>query len=312
MQLLFAGLVLIRLPNLLIAMLTQAMIHQLLIAPGLWSAQLSPQLSATDLFFIMAATALVTAGGYIWNDMVDYPIDRINKPNKVIIHHSIAWHTAYWLYAGFHLAGWILALFLAFTQDKTEWLFLYPLSAGGLWLYSRYLKQRPLSGNILISLYCAGVPGLVWLAEYDSLAVLKTTDSGAYTQIARTLLAYSLFAFLSNLFREIIKDLQDMPGDRAHGLRTLPIVLGIPGTHALLLLNGTLLILCLLIWAWDLAPGSIAWILLISGILLPLIYNLAYLFRSTDRNRYAQISRITKAVMLVGLFILLLTHYLYV
>lgn len=312
MQSFFAGLMLIRLPNLLIAMLTQGMIHQLLIAPALLSFQLRPQLGTLELWFMMMATALVTAGGYIWNDMVDYPTDCINKPQKVIIHHSIAWPTAYWMYACCHLVGWILALFLAFTQNKTGWLFLYPLAAGGLWLYSRYLKQRPLTGNILISLYCAGVPALIWLAEYDSLAALKTIHSGAYTPIARTLLAYSLFAFLSNLFREIIKDLQDMPGDRALGFHTLPLVLGIRGTHVLLLLNGMLLILCLLIWAWEMAPGSMAWIFLVSGILLPLVYNLAYLFHSTDQNKYAMISRITKTIMLVGLLLLLLTHYIYV
>lgn len=309
---LLPGLTLIRLPNLLIALLTQAMAHQLLIRPALMEGNLVADLQPVDLLALMLATVFVTAGGYIWNDIMDYPIDLVNKPGKVIIRKKITLPMAYWLYACCNLAGWVLALYLAWTHNKSGWFLLYPISAGGLFWYSLRLKQRPLWGNLLISLYCAGVPALVWLAEQETLSQLKLIQPELYIQTANTVAAYALFAFLTNLFREIVKDLQDMPGDCHYQLRTLPLVIGTQKAHAILLFIGGLLILSLVIWAKGLAPGLPAWLLLLVGIMVPLAFNLIQLFKAPSPQRYALISRITKGIMLIGLLLLLLTHYYYV
>ncbi len=307
-----SGLTLIRLPNLLIAMLTQAMVHQLLIRPALMEGNLVADLQPVDLLTLMLATVFVTAGGYVWNDIVDYPIDLVNKPGKVIIRKKITLPMAYWLYACCNLAGWVLALYLAWTQNKSGWFLLYPISAGGLFWYSLRLKQRPLWGNLLISLYCAGVPALVWLAEQEKLFQLELVQPELYSRTAHTVAAYALFAFLTNLFREIVKDLQDMPGDHHYQLRTLPLIIGTKKTHATLAVIAGLLIVSLVFWAWELAPELPAWLLLLGGIIVPLAFNLIQLTKAPSPLRYALISRITKGIMLIGLLLLLLAHYFYV
>jgi 4-hydroxybenzoate polyprenyltransferase len=38
---------------------------------------------------------------------------------------------------------------------------------------------------------------------------------------------YTSFAFIISLIREVIKDMEDMDGDRKYGCRTMPIVWGL-------------------------------------------------------------------------------------
>jgi 4-hydroxybenzoate polyprenyltransferase len=49
------------------------------------------------------------------------------------------------------------------------------------------------------------------------------------------LLDYAIFAFVINLIREIVKDLEDINGDTSQGMKTLAIVLGILKTTKLVL-----------------------------------------------------------------------------
>jgi 4-hydroxybenzoate polyprenyltransferase len=51
------------------------------------------------------------------------------------------------------------------------------------------------------------------------------------------LLDYAIFAFVINLIREIVKDLEDINGDTSQGMKTLAIVLGILKTTKLVFLG---------------------------------------------------------------------------
>lgn len=300
---------LLRFPNLVIAVLTQFMVYQLVLLPALNVSGIDPLLDFSDLSILMLATAAVTAAGYLWNDMVDYPLDCINKPDKVIINNKISFHTAFWIYGILTLSGWGLSLFLALTEDKTLWFFLYPSAVGGLVWYSQRLKKSPFWGNLLVSFYCAGVPALVWLAERESLLALQQANPANLSPVNATLVSYLLFAFLSTLFREMVKDLEDMEGDSQYGLKTLPLVLGIPATHRLLWLTGMFLLLSVGAWGYVIRPGLIGILVLCTGIALPMLYNLWQLFGLGSRQKYHRISTITKGVMLAGLFLLVWTHY---
>lgn len=301
---------LLRVPNLVIAMLTQFSIYNLLLLPVLNEAGITPRLDYSGLTLLMLATAAVTAAGYVWNDMVDYPLDCINKPDKVIIKNKISLRTAFWIYGVLTLAGWGTSFFLAITEDKLVWFMLYPTAVAGLVWYSQRLKKRPFWGNLLVSIYCAGVPALVWLAEQESFLALGSINPMKFAMVNTTLLAYLLFAFLSTLFREIVKDLEDMQGDGKYRLQTLPLTIGAPATHKILRLTGLLLLLSLSLWAYALKPGILGTLILTLGITLPMLYNMWQLAGAGSRQKYHRISSITKGIMLAGLLLLVFTHYL--
>src|SRR5690606_29561780 len=96
-----------------------------------------------------------------------------------------------------------------------------------LWSYSTYFKQRVLIGNVIVSIFCAFVAGIVWFAERHTFAELQQQDVPLAWHVQLVLSFYLSFAFLSTMFREIIKDMEDVKGDDTLHCRTLPIVFGI-------------------------------------------------------------------------------------
>jgi len=88
--------------------------------------------------------------------------------------------------------------------------------AAMLLLYNRRLKGMPLLGNLAVSLLCALA---IYFPEFPSLPVFT--------------LPACLFALLATLARELVKDLEDLEGDNAAGLRTFPVVAGISKTRKL-------------------------------------------------------------------------------
>lgn len=119
-------------------------------------------------------TVCITAGGYIVNDIVDVRTDQINRPGRVIIGKQLSNQTvAYWLYFMFQIVV-MLWLYLVFYVRRIPFLSIFPLLVGGLALYSLYLKRLPLAGNLLVAIYCAAVPGIVWLLEQQAFRALPS------------------------------------------------------------------------------------------------------------------------------------------
>ncbi|MFN7116225.1 MAG: geranylgeranylglycerol-phosphate geranylgeranyltransferase [Saprospiraceae bacterium] len=294
---------LIRLPNLVIVALTQWLLYNRILLPAFQTQQIAPTLPPEQFYWFIVVTVLITAGGYIINDLVDIRIDLVNKPNRVIIGRRIATATAYWFYFCINLTGFLLATYLAFVGNRVSLLFIFPTAVVGLLIYSIFLKKRPLSGNVLIALYCAGVALIVWLAEQPSLAQLSPA---ALTRITQLLTYYAVFAFFSTLFREIIKDLEDQPGDAANGARTLPIVWGALAAKRLAGASALSLLLYLVYFAYLqfaslVYSGKIALLIL----MLLLLLALGLLLRAHETRHYHRLSQLTKVIMLWGILLLL-------
>src|SRR5512133_2043110 len=76
---------LIRWPNLLIVALTQVLIRICIISPVLHRMNMEPLLPRALFALLVIGTVCITAGGYIINDYFDRKIDRINKPDEMIV-----------------------------------------------------------------------------------------------------------------------------------------------------------------------------------------------------------------------------------
>lgn len=299
---------LLRLPNLVIVALVQSLFYFRLLLPAFKQQDISPRLNTLEFCFLVLATLCTTACGYIINDLYDYEMDLLNRKSKVIVNVKISARSAIWVYALLGYLGFMLSLYLAFRIGQVYMMSLYILSFGLLYLYTKILKKQPLLGNMLVALFCAGVAGLVWLAELPGWWDLQNVAP----QIAQTLQSvinwYCAFAFLSTLFREIVKDLEDKIGDEAAGCRTFPIAAGDNAAKYLAISMAALLLIllgCLYIYR---LPGFSTRFYLgaLIGVAAPLIYAIYLLQKAQTPSDYHRISNLAKVVMLAGVLLLLL------
>lgn len=295
---------LIRFPNLTIVALTQFLLYHQIILPALQAATITPTFTQQLFFLFIFVTILITAGGYIINDLIDLEIDLLNKPERVIISRKIPHQTAYWLYFVLNATGFILSLYIAFLTNRMQLLFIFPVAVSGLLVYSLWLKKRLLSGNILIAVYCAGVAAIVWIAELPALKKLPTVD---YEHVIQLSLFYAGFAFLSTLFREIVKDMEDAQGDTFGGARTLPIVWGLGAAKSIAFITGIILLFFLgyVVYALKSDMGTVA-ILLLTALAILISIGEWLLYKAQNKLQFYQLSQFAKVIMLGGVLLLLL------
>ncbi|MBK9152470.1 MAG: UbiA family prenyltransferase [Saprospiraceae bacterium] len=244
-------------------------------------------------------TALVAGSGYIINDIFDYQADKLNKPEKCYIPEFITTKQAWIYFFILVLAGFIIAAYIAVTTQTIFYLGLYPLSVILLYLYSARFKSTILAGNILVSLFIACVTGVVFLAQSLYPGQDRTT-AHILTELCALIMTLS---FLLNLIREIVKDLEDIEGDSATGLKT--IATGMPAQRIKIWLNA--LIICTLIlvivWLWHsaMASGFMVRVYFLIFITAPLILMIQKIKAARIKRDYGKISQLSKLIMLAGI-----------
>ena len=324
---------LIRFPNLLIIALTMIGVRYGLLEP-LWRSVIKDMLergflvrgiglhmSGINFSLLVVSTVLIAAAGYIINDYFDTKTDRINKPNKVVIGKIIQRRAAIILHISLSLVGLLIAIYLAYYTGNIKLALLQFFSIVGLWFYSTHLKKQLLAGNILIALLAALVPITTGMFEFASGAITNlqilnnsAPEMGSYVlkKGAFIVIGYAAFAFLSNLFREIIKDIEDLEGDIADGCRTLPIVIGEEPSKfiAMSLIIFTSIFLGLVqqyIWKWDL---TILFYFTIFAVQAPLFYILYILWNAYDKYSYSKASVVCKIIITTGVISMFIFRFI--
>lgn len=296
---------LVRLPNLIVIVITQWLVAVSVIGQSAIENGIQSALNSQELILIVLATISISAAAYCINDVLDYRIDIINRPEKVIVNKHISVSTVYWLILSFTIFGFICALILAFIKNELEWLWLYPFFTLLLGGYSRVFKMRPFIGNLLIASSCAGVTGLVWLAERSTIELLPSIVK---TNITLLLLVFIVYSFLATWIREIVKDLEDRQGDIIGERKTLPITYGISGAKTIIHLLAILLAIILVIngFVWS-EPSIFYSVGLLTVLLLVFLVLMQWLlFKAETKKEYHRLSSLWKYFMLGGLVLLFL------
>ena len=244
----------------------------------------------------------MAAGGYIINDYYDVAIDKINRPSFVIIGTMVSTRsalTAYWILS---ILGTLAGFWSCYWAGIPLVAFLFVFYWVGLWFYSYKLKSTFLAGNILIALFLALVPlGGACIELCPKAATILFTSDEKYL-LWKMLEGISLFAFMSALIREIVKDAEDMEGDAAAGCTTMPIVIGIKATKwivfSLVLLFNALLIYIQTQFSW---MGIYLLLYFLLFIQAPLIWVIYLLIRSSSPKGFHRISFSLKALMVTGM-----------
>ena len=201
---------LVRFPNLFIVVLTQYLLQYAVLMPEIRRLAMIPVLPHFPFLLLVCSTVLIAAGGYIVNDIEDVDIDARNKPeHKRIVGRVYSIQTAWQLYAFCTILGFLISLYLAFYVKDVIQLLIYPAAVGLLFAYSRWFKRQPLIGNLVVSFFCAFVAWVIFYAQ-DLSPIFKLFLKTHWLQsVTLTFKGYAIFAFLSTLFREIIKDIED-------------------------------------------------------------------------------------------------------
>lgn len=260
------------------------------------------------LTLLIVSVVGIAAGGYVINDYFDVKIDRINRPDNLVVTRIISRDTAMHLFYGLTAVGVIAGTVVAWWAHSWTLLFTYVVIPGLLWFYSASYKRMFLIGNLVVAFASAIVPLLVAIANADYLHHLYQ-NALAYSPIVGELYVwtggFAAFAFLLTWVREIVKDIEDIEGDREMECRTLPIVWGEKWTKIIVtaLVVGIMALIAYIGWA--VLPFPAAWNTftcryLVFGLLVPLLCVLVLLWFAKSPREFRTVQQVLKFVMFMG------------
>ncbi|MDG1477773.1 MAG: geranylgeranylglycerol-phosphate geranylgeranyltransferase [Vicingaceae bacterium] len=346
---------LIRLPNLLIIVLTQYAIRYGIISTIIFNfsgGQVIPgvglRMSDLDFFLLSLSTAMIAAAGYIINDYFDVKIDRVNRPNKIIIGKYFKRRVAMGAHIVINSIAILIGGYLAYKVGDWRLVFIQVFAAGALWYYSTVFKNKVIIGNVIVALlvaamspFIAGLYELILQHTYSddtvNILLFRLEEYTPFEDVEYVLietlqiiwywvLGISLFAFVSTLIREIIKDIEDYEGDKKYGSNTLAVVYG--KNKAKIFAQALAVIMVGLIGYFQYIqmqqnPGGnetelaqaqtkalITVMYLLFTVQIPLLYVIYKLKLAKLKTDYKALSTVMKFIMLTGISYIALFYFL--
>ena len=291
---------LIRFQNLLIIVITLYLIRFCVVHPLIKSLGLMPQMNEFHFLLLSLSTIFIAAAGYAINDYFDVKIDRINKPEKMVVDITIKRRIAILTHLIFNALAFIMAFILCLEIKIYSLIILHLLTAILLLIYSVKYKREFITGNIIIAFLVGLIPVLASYYEVNSTQI--SFSDLIQNRYFFFLMGYCVFAFLTTLSREIIKDIEDFDGDIAYGCNTMPIKLGIKKTKSFVLFISSLILLILSAMQYNeyKSENHIASVYLLLFITLPLIFIVYKLYHSESKSDISFISKLFKTLMIFG------------
>jgi 4-hydroxybenzoate polyprenyltransferase len=305
-----AFLKLVRIENLVIIALTQILLRYFVLEKVLGNHHL--QLTLDDLLFylMVASTVLIAAAGYIINDYFDVKTDMINHPDTVVVGRVIKRRWAIILHVSLTTLGVLLGIYVALKTGYLRLAIFHIAAATLLWFYSTHFKKQLLTGNLVVALLTASVTFMPFIFEMGIMQRMQPYFNEIHLRTIlscmKTTLFFALFAFLTTLAREIIKDLEDYKGDEATGGRTMPIVWGV---HAARIFSAfiiliTIILLCVAIYnQWRFYHHALIFsnLYIFFALIIPLLFLELILIRAGESRHYRRASILLKFIMLFGI-----------
>ena len=241
------------------------------------------------LLLTIVVVVAVNGAANTLNDWFDYPIDKVNRPERPIVTGVVARSGALLFSIVLFLVAIIAAFQIATLARNMAVFVVIPL----LILYTPVFKGRPLVGNIVVG----GVLGMTFLF------------AGAAFGYLEYMLVPAALAAGFTVVRELIKDVQDYHGDQAMGIGTFPVLFGVQRG---VILGRALVLLLMLGCLWPCITGYYGAYYLVAltfGVEIPLLYVLSYLKHNPTPVGCAHVARILKIDVFAGLLAVYLSKF---
>lgn len=237
-----------------------------------------------NLFFIVLASSLTIASGYIINNFYDAQKDLINRPKKSMLDRLVSQGTKLRVYFLLNFIVFLLAWLVSWRAAVFFSMYIFLI-----WLYSHKLKRYPLIGNLTAA----------FLAVLPFFGILMY-----FKNFYQVIFAHATFLFLLILTRELIKDLENLKGDIVADYRTIPVMFGERTAKAVImgLTFLTVIPVFLLIEVYDVGYMDIYFY---SGMIV-IIYFLSLLWKAETQHDYLRLHNILKFLIVTGVFCIVL------
>lgn len=267
--------------------------------------ELNVTLDNAHYALLTISTLCIAIAGYIINDIYDVQADKINKPDRLYVGKKLSRVTAYNYFIGFNSAGLLIGMYLSWHVNHTSYFIIYVITSLLLYQYAKYLKKKFLIGNLLVSF--AVLLSIVLPVVFDLLPVTNPLNERGQFVVFKLISLFAAFGFLLTFLREIVKDLEDMKGDKKIGARSLPIVLGVKMTKSIISMTSLIVFLAIAYFAYmlmDFEPFATAYLSIF--VAAPLVYFIFCLWKAQNKKELHRSSATLKIVMLLGILTILL------
>jgi len=303
---------LIRWKNVLIVALTMFAMKYAVIAPVYSFYGLSFGFSKLGFMFLVAAAMFIMAAGNVINDYFDRKTDMINRPQKVLVGFQIKRRKVMIMHLILNLFGAICGFIASWMAGKPILGFFFIFIIILLWTYSAELKKKVLVGNITVALLTGLIPFIVGITEYyafeRSIPEWSINNIHAIKISLQTIIGFSVFAFIFNFIREIIKDCEDYDGDIATGVKSIPVLIGKKKTNLIIsALSFAVIALILIVWhayfsnLMFFKNDTISAFYIYSMIVFPAMIIAVSSIWGIKKKKYSVLSGLSKFIMVTGL-----------
>ena len=268
----------------------------------LFLAQSYVDLALTDFNYILLviATICIAAGGYVINNIMDQDTDEIAKPQNRVVGVSISETVAYNWYIGLTIVGVGIGFYLSNVIYKPTFASMFILVATLLYMYATSFKQIPVVGNVIVALMLS--TSIIIIGLFDILPAIDIDNRFRMKEAFDVLMHYAIFAFIINLIREIVKDMEDMDGDYQSGINSLPIAIGVQKTKIVV---GVLTVISIGILAYYVNSNlfELDYVVYYAMILIvgPLIYFGVKLLNAATKKEFHHLSLVLKVILFFGI-----------
>ncbi|WP_088323673.1 geranylgeranylglycerol-phosphate geranylgeranyltransferase [Polaribacter tangerinus] len=266
--------------NILVLVVAQYLAAIFIFSP---STTLKDVVLDVHLFYLVAASVFVIAGGYIINAFYDVQIDKINKPVKVGLDSYVRQSTKLKLYFTLNFIGFFFGILVSWRAALFFAVYIF-----AIWLYSHKLKKNPLFG-----VFSAAI-----LTILPFFAVFVH-----YNNYSKIIFVHAAFLFLVVLVRELLKDLENIKGAIANNYNTFSVVYGESKTKKVILFLLILTLIPVFILFNYAALSSMVYYFYFA--LAVLIFVGIYLWKSVSKDQFRLLHNILKILLFIGVLCLI-------
>lgn len=261
-----------------------------------------------QFILLVLSTVLIAAAGYVINNIFDQETDNFNKPKNVIVGKSISETNAYYSYVVLNVTGVAIGFYLSNVIGKPGFASLFILIAATLYFYASSLKQMLLIGNITVALLLSF--SVLIIGVFNLYPIVNIENQSVLANLFSILIDYSVFAFMINFIREIVKDIEDISGDYNQGMNTLPIFIGKQKTAKIVFVLSFIPLFSILYYIKTyLFPLVYVCLYMLVFVVAPLLFFMVKIWTAESQKQFHNLSSLLKWILFFGILSILIISW---